>query len=138
MRIGEGEMAIAFVFPGQGSQDVGMGAALAKSFPAARRVFEEVDEALGHKLSAVMWEGPLDSGLLLGSQALTTMSMPTGRLLLADFSRILMCEWGSGGLQIEVNPYANFQAGIRGVRAMISVDVGVLAVEAVSVSTTVT
>ena len=53
-------MATAFVFPGQGSQAVGMGRALSQAFPAARRVFEEVDDALGEKLSAIIWEGPLD------------------------------------------------------------------------------
>jgi [acyl-carrier-protein] S-malonyltransferase len=51
-------MSVAFVFPGQGSQAVGMGKALAEAFPAARRVFDEVDEALGDKLSRTMWEGP--------------------------------------------------------------------------------
>lgn len=51
-------MSVAFTFPGQGSQTVGMGRELADAFPEARRVFEEVDEALGEKLSAVMWEGP--------------------------------------------------------------------------------
>lgn len=48
----------AFVFPGQGSQAVGMGKALAAASPAARLVFEEVDEALGQKLSRLMFEGP--------------------------------------------------------------------------------
>jgi [acyl-carrier-protein] S-malonyltransferase len=51
-------MARAFVFPGQGSQAVGMGRALAEAFPAARLVFEEVDDALGQKLSRLMAEGP--------------------------------------------------------------------------------
>lgn len=51
-------MAVAFIFPGQGSQSVGMGKAMAESFPLARRVFEEVDEALQQKLSTLMWEGP--------------------------------------------------------------------------------
>lgn len=51
-------MAIAFTFPGQGSQHTGMGKALAAAFPEARRVFEEVDDALGEKLSALMFEGP--------------------------------------------------------------------------------
>lgn len=51
-------MSVAFTFPGQGSQAVGMGRELADAFPEARAVFEEVDEALGEKLSAVMWEGP--------------------------------------------------------------------------------
>jgi [acyl-carrier-protein] S-malonyltransferase len=53
-------MARAFVFPGQGSQAVGMGRALADAQPAARAVFDEVDEALGERLSALIWEGPED------------------------------------------------------------------------------
>src|SRR5215510_14656061 len=48
----------AFIFPGQGSQSVGMGKALADAFPAARAVFEEVDDALNQRLSRVMWHGP--------------------------------------------------------------------------------
>ncbi len=51
-------MTFALTFPGQGSQSVGMGQALAQSFPAARAVFEAVDEALGEKLSRLIWEGP--------------------------------------------------------------------------------
>ena len=51
-------MAIAFVFPGQGSQAVGMGKALADAFPQAAAVFAEVDAALGQKLSTLMFEGP--------------------------------------------------------------------------------
>ncbi|MCB1462036.1 MAG: ACP S-malonyltransferase [Nitratireductor sp.] len=51
-------MALALTFPGQGSQAVGMGKALADSLPEAKAVFDEVDEALGEKLSAIMWEGP--------------------------------------------------------------------------------
>ena len=51
-------MSIAFIFPGQGSQAVGMGAADAKAYPSARAVFDEVDAALGQSLSKIMWEGP--------------------------------------------------------------------------------
>lgn len=50
----------AFIFPGQGSQSVGMGKGLADASPHARAVFEEVDEALGQHLSRLMWEGPED------------------------------------------------------------------------------
>ena len=50
----------AFIFPGQGSQSVGMGRDLAASFAAAREVFEEVDETLGQKLSSLMFEGPAE------------------------------------------------------------------------------
>jgi [acyl-carrier-protein] S-malonyltransferase len=53
-------MAAAFVFPGQGSQALGMGKALAEAYAPARAVFDEVDAALGEKLSTIMWEGPAD------------------------------------------------------------------------------
>jgi len=53
-------MTIALVFPGQGSQAVGMGKALAEAYPAAREVFAEVDAALGEKLSETIWRGPID------------------------------------------------------------------------------
>jgi [acyl-carrier-protein] S-malonyltransferase len=55
---------IAFVFPGQGSQKVGMGRALADAYPAARRVFEEADETLGESLSRLCWDGPEDALML--------------------------------------------------------------------------
>ena len=54
-------MARAFVFPGQGSQAVGMGAELAKASAAARAVFAEVDDALGQKLSDLMFNGPIET-----------------------------------------------------------------------------
>ena len=50
-------MTKAFVFPGQGAQTIGMGQALAEAYPAAKAVFDEVDEALGEKLSTLIWEG---------------------------------------------------------------------------------
>ena len=53
-------MSFAFTFPGQGSQTVGMGHDLAERFAEAREVFAEVDDALGQKLSEVMWNGPSD------------------------------------------------------------------------------
>ena len=54
-------MTAAFTFPGQGSQAVGMGKALADAFPAARAVFDEVDAALGEKLTAIIWDGPAET-----------------------------------------------------------------------------
>ncbi|WP_170572334.1 ACP S-malonyltransferase [Ruegeria atlantica] len=52
-------MTRAFVFPGQGAQTIGMGKALAEAYPAAQAVFDEVDEALGEKLSSLIWEGDI-------------------------------------------------------------------------------
>jgi [acyl-carrier-protein] S-malonyltransferase len=76
-------MAIAFVFPGQGSQAVGMGKALAEQFASARAVFDEVDAALGQKLSALMWDGPeADLTLTENAQpALMAVSMAALRVL---------------------------------------------------------
>ncbi|RIY03525.1 [acyl-carrier-protein] S-malonyltransferase [Aureimonas flava] len=54
-------MTLAVIFPGQGSQVVGMGRELADAYPESRRVFEEVDDALGQKLSEVIWNGPEDA-----------------------------------------------------------------------------
>ncbi len=53
-------MSRAFVFPGQGAQSIGMGKALADAYPASKQVFEAVDEALGERLSAMIWEGNAD------------------------------------------------------------------------------
>ena len=79
-------MTIAFVFPGQGSQAVGMGKALAASFAAAHAVFEEVDAALGQKLSNLMWEGPeVELTLTENAQpALMAVSMAVIRVLEAE------------------------------------------------------
>lgn len=76
-------MARAFVFPGQGSQDVGMGRELAETFSAAREVFDEVDEALGQKLSQIMWEGPKETLTLTenAQPALMAVSMAVMRVL---------------------------------------------------------
>ena len=76
-------MAIAFVFPGQGSQAVGMGLALANAFPVARRTFEEIDDALSDKLSRIMWEGPAETLTLTqnAQPALLAVSIATLRAL---------------------------------------------------------
>jgi [acyl-carrier-protein] S-malonyltransferase len=76
-------MAAAFVFPGQGSQAVGMGKALAEAFPQARAVFDEVDAALGERLTAIMWEGPADMLTLTenAQPALMAVSLAVMRVL---------------------------------------------------------
>jgi len=76
-------MSIAFIFPGQGSQAVGMGAELARAYPAAQAVFSEVDEALGQDLSKLMWEGPAaDLTLTENAQpALMAVSLAAMRVL---------------------------------------------------------
>jgi [acyl-carrier-protein] S-malonyltransferase len=79
-------MSIAFVFPGQGSQAVGMGKGLAATFAVARSVFDEVDAALGDKLSAIMWEGPADRVTLTenAQPALVAVSLAAMRVLEAE------------------------------------------------------
>ena len=76
-------MTAAFVFPGQGSQTVGMGKALADNFAAARAVFDEVDGALGEKLSGLIFEGPSDTLTLTenAQPALMAVSLATLRVL---------------------------------------------------------
>lgn len=78
-------MTIAFTFPGQGSQAVGMGKDLAENFAEARAVFEEVDEALGEKLSDVMFNGPEDTLTLTANAqpALMAVSIAVVRVLQA-------------------------------------------------------
>src|SRR5580698_7898003 len=80
-------MTLAFIFPGQGSQAVGMGADLAEAFATAREVFQEVDEALGEKLSKLMREGPIeDLTLTQNTQpALMAVSLAAMRVLEKDF-----------------------------------------------------
>ncbi|MBB5046474.1 [acyl-carrier-protein] S-malonyltransferase [Rhodopseudomonas rhenobacensis] len=76
-------MTAAFTFPGQGSQAVGMGKALAEAFPAARAVFDEVDSALGEKLTATIWDGPAETLQLTenAQPALMAVSLATLRVL---------------------------------------------------------
>jgi [acyl-carrier-protein] S-malonyltransferase len=80
-------MSIAFVFPGQGSQSPGMGKSLHDAFGAAREVFQEVDDALGEKLSRLIFEGPSDDlTLTVNAQpALMAVSLASMRVLTQDF-----------------------------------------------------
>lgn len=92
-------MSIAFTFPGQGSQSVGMGRALADAYPASRQVFEEVDDALGESLSAIVFEGPEDA------LTLTANAQPA---LMATSIAALRALEASG---VEVATTARFVAG---------------------------
>lgn len=76
----------AFVFPGQGAQAIGMGRALAEAYPAAKAVFDEVDEALGQDLSGMIWEGDIDELTLTANAqpALMATSMAAMRALEAE------------------------------------------------------
>jgi [acyl-carrier-protein] S-malonyltransferase len=79
-------MTRAFIFPGQGSQAVGMGKALADAFPQARKVFREVDDALSQRLSSVMWDGPAEELTLTANAqpALMAASLAALRVLEAE------------------------------------------------------
>jgi len=79
-------MTIAFTFPGQGSQQVGMGAELAEAYASAREVFEAVDDALAQRLSAIMWNGPEDELTLTenAQPALMAVSLAVTRVLVGD------------------------------------------------------
>lgn len=93
-------MTRAFVFPGQGSQTVGMGQALAADFPAARAVFDEVDDALGQKLSALMFDGPQEDLTLTenAQPALMAVSVAVVRVLMEKTGRDLaeLCRYVAG------------------------------------------
>src|SRR5471032_1407569 len=80
-------MSLAFLFPGQGSQAVGMGADLAEAFGAAREVFQEVDDALGQKLAKLMRDGPEDQLTLTenAQPALMAVSLAVMRTLEREF-----------------------------------------------------
>ncbi|MGO4336708.1 ACP S-malonyltransferase [Labrys sp. KB_33_2] len=93
-------MSIAFTFPGQGSQSVGMGKALADAFPVARAVFDEIDAALGQKLTAVIWDGP-ENDLTLTENAQPALMAVS----LAAF-RVLQDEAG-----LDLKKHASFVAG---------------------------
>lgn len=84
-------MTTAFIFPGQGSQAVGMGKTLAEAFPVAKAVFDEVDAALSQKLSALIWEGPAEELTLTANAqpALMAVSLAVIRVLEAETGLIL-------------------------------------------------
>ena len=93
-------MSIALVFPGQGSQAMGMGRALAENFPAARQAFDEIDAALGEKLTSIMWEGP--------SETLTLTENAQPALLAASVAALRVLESETG---FDIRRDAAFVAG---------------------------
>src|ERR1700719_2341002 len=84
-----GSKQIAFIFPGQGSQVVGMGKDLAEKYPVARQTFDEADEALGYKLSQLCFEGPEDQLRLteITQPAILTVSIAVLRVLETQISK---------------------------------------------------
>jgi len=83
-----------------------------------------------------LWEGGLMDGRVAGFGAMSSTQMPASRLLFGDFNQLVIAEWGA--LELDVNPYANFPAGITGVRAFYTVDVGVRYAASFSYSTAIT
>jgi HK97 family phage major capsid protein len=83
-----------------------------------------------------LWEGSVWEGNVQGFPALSSLQIPTANILFGDWDKVIVAEWGV--LEIEVNPYANFQAAILGVRAIYTVDVGLRIPAAFSLATTVT
>jgi [acyl-carrier-protein] S-malonyltransferase len=90
-KIGSTIMKRAFVFPGQGSQAVGMGKELAEAFPVAAQVFEEVDDALGQSLTKLMYEGPIEDLTLTENTqpALMAVSVAVARVLESESNKKL-------------------------------------------------
>ncbi|MDB2552052.1 ACP S-malonyltransferase [Paracoccus sp. (in: a-proteobacteria)] len=88
----------AFVFPGQGAQTIGMGRELAETYPAARDVFDQVDEALGEKLSDLIWNGDIETLTLTqnAQPALMATSMAAFRALEAEGINILDANFVAG------------------------------------------
>lgn len=83
-----------------------------------------------------MWEGNVWDGSMSGFPAMTSLQMAAATMLFGDWSQVIVAEWGT--LEIEVNPYANFQAAITGVRAIVSMDTGLRYAGAFSLASTIT
>ena len=88
----------AFVFPGQGAQTIGMGKALAASYPAAKAVFDEVDDALGQNLSRLIWDGDIETLTLTenAQPALMATSIAALRALEAEGLRLETASFVAG------------------------------------------
>lgn len=96
-------MSVAFTFPGQGSQAVGMGKELAEAFPEAAAVFAEVDDALGQKLSDIMWNGP--------EETLTLTANAQPALMAVSIAALRALEAGGLDLKSKVSYVAGHSLG---------------------------
>ena len=96
-------MSVAFTFPGQGSQAVGMGKELAEAFPEAAAVFAEVDDALGQKLSDIMWNGP--------EETLTLTANAQPALMAVSIAALRALEVGGLDLKSKVSYVAGHSLG---------------------------
>lgn len=83
-----------------------------------------------------LWTGNIWDGMVSGFPAMSSNQMPSAKMLFGDWQEVVVAEWGV--LEVEVNPYADFKAGIVGVRCMYSLDVGVRRLYAFSVMDTIT
>jgi HK97 family phage major capsid protein len=83
-----------------------------------------------------LWAGNVWDGTMAGFQAMSSLQLPTANMLFGDWSQVIVGEWGV--LQVDVNPYANFQAGIIGIRAITSIDVALRYGAAFSLATSIT
>ena len=88
-------MTTAFVFPGQGAQTIGMGKALADAYPAAKAVFDEVDNALGEKLSALIWDGEQDQLTLTQNAQPALMATSLAALRALEAEGLVLAETAS-------------------------------------------
>jgi HK97 family phage major capsid protein len=121
----QADLAAANVFPMAGGYVTT--SAVAKILMTKQR-FSSTDTPL--------WEGTMWDGRMTGFRAMSSEQIPSGYMIFGDWSKVVVGEWGV--LEVNVNPFANFQAGIIGVRAMYTLDVGVRYAAAFSVSTSVT
>jgi HK97 family phage major capsid protein len=83
-----------------------------------------------------IWDGKLLDANVDGYRGMASNNVPTANILFGDFGQVVVAEWGV--LELDINPYANFQAGIVGVRAIYTVDIGVRYPSAFSLATSVT
>src|SRR3990167_2413691 len=83
-----------------------------------------------------LWTGSMWDGALFGTRAMSSAQMASATMIFGDWDKVVVGEWGT--LEIETNPYANFQAGIIGIRALITIDVGVRYAGAFSLASSIT